>query len=235
MNANRSTQARSFKDQSRNNGQVDQDESEDQYFNLHTDGVGYCNDIRWVVPNGRKKDQFLALRIKALRGHVDEPNYTGYDVKVSGGVAIDIVDQLLEVQRQAEGKAKILMAFRLGDEFAEAYMGDVYENNQKTGEKVPRPVIKARLLLVKSVKVDGTLWYERPREEVVAPDDQSTEPTDRQDDEPRDEEQEVGSQEPAARSRPPEVAVQRDRTMVREYASDRSPTTFVRRERASAH
>lgn len=35
------------------------------YFNLHTTGIGYLNDIREITP---KRNPFLACRISALVG-----------------------------------------------------------------------------------------------------------------------------------------------------------------------
>ncbi|MGL4668292.1 MAG: DUF3577 domain-containing protein, partial [Saezia sp.] len=53
-----------------------------QYFNLHTAGIGYLNRIRTVKP--KNGDPFLACSISALYGKSDKPSYTYFDVRVSG-------------------------------------------------------------------------------------------------------------------------------------------------------
>jgi hypothetical protein len=166
MNANRSNQARPSANQQRAASQPADDQAEgrgNEYFNLHTDGVGYAYDVRWITPNGRSKDKFLAVRIKALRGLVTEPNYTAFDLRVSGEEAISVINDLIPLQGTREQPVKILIAFRIGDTYPDPYMGDEFgEDGKRTGKKVARASIKGRLLLVKSIKIDGDLWYQRP-------------------------------------------------------------------------
>ena len=52
-----------------------------QYFNLHTHGVGYLNDIREVKP--KKGNPFWACRIAALVGDTNEPEYRFFDLLTS--------------------------------------------------------------------------------------------------------------------------------------------------------
>ncbi|MWQ82592.1 DUF3577 domain-containing protein, partial [Glaesserella parasuis] len=52
------------------------------YFNLHTSGIGYINDIRIVKP--KKGNEFVACRIAALVGSSDEPEYRYFDMNVVG-------------------------------------------------------------------------------------------------------------------------------------------------------
>ena len=137
-----------------------------QYFNLHTDGIGYLNDIRWVEFRDRPEDNFLAVRISALRGRIptdseSRPKSTKYDLRVRGKDAMELVEQLLPFQEQEK---TIFVSFRLGDTYADAYMANEYnaKTNQPTGRQIPKAVIKGSLLLLKSIKVDGELWYTRP-------------------------------------------------------------------------
>lgn len=166
MNANRSNQARPSANQQRAASQPADDQAEgsgNEYFNLHTDGVGYAYDARWITPSGRKQDKFLALRIKALRGLVTDPNYTAFDLRVSGEEAISVIDELIPLQGTREKPVKILIAFRVGDTYPDHYVGDEYGDNGKpTGNKVTRTCIKGRLLLIKSIKIEGEIWYQRP-------------------------------------------------------------------------
>jgi len=136
-----------------------------QYFNLFTDGIGYLNDIRWVTFRDRPQDNFLAVRISALRGRIptdseSRPKSTKYDLRVRGSDAIGLCEELIAFQ---ERKQTIFVSFRLGDTYADAYMADEYDkHDQKTGRQVAKAVIKGALLLLKSVKIDGEIWYTRP-------------------------------------------------------------------------
>lgn len=165
MNANRSNQTRTVANNQERASQQPSAESgnnESQYFNLHVDLVGFANDVREVIPNGRKQDRFLAVRINALRGQVNEPNYTKFDLRISGSEAGELFEQLIDVS--AQKNRKILVACRLGDIYVDPYMGDEFDaDGHATGRKVPRAVIKGRLLLVKSIRIDGELWYQRPQ------------------------------------------------------------------------
>lgn len=136
-----------------------------QYFNLHTDGIGYLNDIRWVTFKDRPEDNFLAVRISALRGRIptdseSRPKSTKFDLRVRGSDAIGLCEELIEFQ---ERKQTIFVSFRIGDSYADAYMADEYDKqDRKTGRQIPKAVIKGALLLLKTVKIDGELWYTRP-------------------------------------------------------------------------
>ena len=87
-----------------------------KYFDLHTTGIGYLNRIREVTP--KEGNPFLSLTIVALRGSVDNVQYTHFECRVSGKQAHDIVRKL---KPAVEGKLKVLVGFTLSDLFAEAY------------------------------------------------------------------------------------------------------------------
>jgi hypothetical protein len=137
--------------------------SEAEYFNLHSTGCGYLSRVRWVTPNqrrgGRTGDSFLACAINALRGAASNPNYTYFDLRVSGAEAIAVVEQLKEAVDQ---NRKVFVAFKLGDFYVDLYERDVRDQDgRKTGEKEPAAGIKGRLLLVTHAKVDGETVYSR--------------------------------------------------------------------------
>ncbi|MCB1760553.1 MAG: DUF3577 domain-containing protein, partial [Gammaproteobacteria bacterium] len=87
-----------------------------KYFDLHTSGIGYLNRIREVMP--KEGTPFLSVTIAALRGSVDNAQYTHFECRVSGKQAQDIVRQLMPA---VEGNLKVLIGFTLSDLFAESF------------------------------------------------------------------------------------------------------------------
>lgn len=132
-----------------------------EFFNLHASGCGYLSRVRWVEPQskGRKANPFLACAINALRGSVDDPAYTYFDLRVSGEEAVQIIDQLREAVEQDR---KVFVAFKLGDFYAHSYeRAKKDEKGRPTGEKEQTSLIKGRLLLITHAKVDGETVYQR--------------------------------------------------------------------------
>ena len=120
-----------------------------QYFDLHTQGIGYLNRIREVTPN--EGDTFLSVTIAALRGSVDNAQYTHFECRVSGKKAQELVRQL---KPAVEGNLKVLIGFTLSDMYAESF---TFKNGDKAGEAGIS--LKARLLRVAWAKVDGQPFY----------------------------------------------------------------------------
>ena len=116
-----------------------------KYFDLHTTGIGYLNRIREVTPEEGRP--FLSVTIAALRGSVDNVQYTHFECRVSGRQAQQVVRQ---VKPAVEGKLKVLIGFTLSDLFAEPF---TYKNGDKAGETGIS--LKARLLRISWAKVDG--------------------------------------------------------------------------------
>lgn len=136
-----------------------------EYFNLHVNGIGYLNRIRWVnvQGRGRRSEPFLACSIAALRGASNDVQYTYFDLKVSGQDAIDLVEKL---QDQVNQRRKILVSFRIADLYAHPYEREARDQNgHPTGKREQAALIKGRLILINSVKVDGQLVYTRPENE----------------------------------------------------------------------
>lgn len=119
------------------------------YFDLHVTGLGYVNRIREVKP--RKGDPFLACDIAALNGPSDEPEYRYFDVRVSGADARHLIRRCEEA---VEAKRKVLIGFRLGDLWP-----DLFTYTKGKNEGKPGVSLKARLLFVSWIKVDGQLVY----------------------------------------------------------------------------
>lgn len=116
-----------------------------KYFDLHTNGIGYLNRVREVTPE--EGTPFLSVTIAALRGSVDNVQYTYFECHVSGKKAQEVVRQL---KSAVEGKLKVLIGFTLSDLYAESF---TYKNGDKAGETGVS--LKARLLSIAWAKVDG--------------------------------------------------------------------------------
>ena len=116
-----------------------------KYFDLHTNGIGYLNRVREVTPE--EGTPFLSVTIAALRGSVDNVQYTYFECHVSGKKAQEIVRQL---KSAVEGKLKVLIGFTLSDMYAESF---TYKNGDKARETGVS--LKARLLSIAWAKVDG--------------------------------------------------------------------------------
>ena len=120
-----------------------------KYFDLHTTGIGYLNRVREVTP--KEGNPFLSVTIAALRGSVDNVQYTHFECRVSGRQAQQVVRQ---VKPAVEGKLKVLIGFTLSDLYAETF---TFKNGDKAGETGIS--LKARLLRVSWAKVDGQPFY----------------------------------------------------------------------------
>ncbi|QBM28370.1 DUF3577 domain-containing protein [Hydrogenophaga pseudoflava] len=130
------------------------------HFNLHVSGIGYLNRVRWVSPKqrGRSAEPFLACSISALRGNAQAPDYTYFDLRVSGQEAAELVEKCME---DVDQDRKVVISFKVGDIYPHQYERDVKENGRKTGEKEMACLIKGRLLLINTITVDGARVYER--------------------------------------------------------------------------
>ncbi|MCP4286310.1 MAG: DUF3577 domain-containing protein, partial [Gammaproteobacteria bacterium] len=109
-----------------------------KYFDLHTTGIGYLNRVREVTP--KEGNPFLSVTIAALRGSVEQAQYTHFECRVSGKQAQEIVRQ---IKPAVEGKLKVLLGFTLSDLFGESF---TYKHGDKSGETGIS--LKARLLRV---------------------------------------------------------------------------------------
>jgi hypothetical protein len=122
---------------------------EKSYFDLHISGLGYLNRIREVKP--KKGEPFLACDIAALNGPSDAPEYRRFDVRVSGKDAQHLIRRCLPA---VEADRKVLIGFKLGDLWTDIF---TYAKGKHAGEQAVS--LKARLLFVGWIKVDGKLEY----------------------------------------------------------------------------
>lgn len=142
-----------------------------EYFDLHTRGIGYLNRARWVDvkgKGGRRGEPFLACSINALHGAVSDPNTSLYDCRVSGADAQEIVQVLtpLVMAKDKDGRSgnKVIVGFVIGDTYAHLYERKVRENGRDTGTTEMACLIKGRLLQITYVKVNDEVVYHKDKE-----------------------------------------------------------------------
>jgi hypothetical protein len=112
----------------------------------------------------KKGDSFLACDIAALNGPADNPEHRRFDVRVSGKEAQHLVRRC---KAAVEAEKKVLIGFKLGDLWTEIF---TYTKGKKAGEQGIS--LKARLLFVSWIKVDGkTVYKAEPRNEDERPTD----------------------------------------------------------------
>lgn len=132
---------------------------EAKFFDLHTTGIGYLNRIREVKP--RKGNPFMAVAVAALHGSSDAVEYSYIDCNVVGTEAEKLIRRC---QEAVSAQKKVLVSFRIGDIWADAF---TYEKGEKKGQ--PGASLKGRLLFIGWIKVDGETVYEaKPRETGTA-------------------------------------------------------------------
>lgn len=136
------------------------------YFDLHTKGIGYLNRVRNV--GVKRGESFWACDITALHGHKDDVQSTRFDCRVSGSEAEKLVERF---QQAVEEDKKVLVGFKLGDLYAETF---VYEKGDKKGHTGVS--LKARLLYLGWVKVDGEMVYKAEPKNGAEPAGETPEP-----------------------------------------------------------
>jgi len=118
------------------------------YFDLHTEGIGYLNRVREVKP--KKGEPFLACSISAMRGEAGSVEFTRFDVRVTGALAIQAVQGL---RQDVEAKKAVIIGFRIGDLFVDTFVYDKDTQYHKKGDL--GVMLKGRLLKIGFAKVDG--------------------------------------------------------------------------------
>ncbi len=116
-----------------------------EYFDLHTQGIGYLNEVREVHPEGGTP--FWSIKLAALRGHVDNVQHTYFECVVVGEEAKDLARQLQPV---VAAKCKVLVGFQLSDLQTEVFTFKQGDRAGTTGAS-----LKSRLLRFPWVKVEG--------------------------------------------------------------------------------
>jgi hypothetical protein len=124
-----------------------------KFFDLHAYGLGYLNRVREVTP--KRGQPFLAVTFAALHGAAEAVQYTRFDCRVSGSEAQELVRRAMP---HLEAERKVLVGFKLGDLYPETF---TYTQGDRAGET--GVALKARLLRLDWVKVDGTTVWTRPK------------------------------------------------------------------------
>ncbi len=118
------------------------------YFNLHVDGLGYLSNIREITTaNG----SFLTCVINALHGSTEKPDYTRFDVTISGKEASSLIRRC---QKSADEEKKVLLGFKLSNLTADVF---TLTKGEHAGET--RPTLKARLIKISWIKVGQEMVY----------------------------------------------------------------------------
>ncbi|MFS6933719.1 STY4534 family ICE replication protein [Klebsiella oxytoca] len=127
------------------------------YFNLHVDGLGYLSNVREITTaNG----SFLSCVINALHGLTDKPEYTRFDVTISGKEASSLIRRC---QKSVDEEKKVLLGFKLSNLTADVF---TLTKGEHAGET--RPTLKARLIKISWIKVGQEMVY-RAEKSVPAP------------------------------------------------------------------
>lgn len=124
-------------------------QNQTSYFNLHTDGLGYLSNIREVTT--ANNGSFLCCVINALHGSTDKPDYTRFDVTVSGKEASDLIRHC---QKAVDEEKKVLLGFKLSNLTADVF---TLTKGEHAGET--RPTLKARLIKISWIKVGQEMVY----------------------------------------------------------------------------
>lgn len=137
-------------------------QNQNSFFNLHTSGIGYLNNIR-EVPS-KKGNPYISCNIAALKGDSSNPEYTFFNVNVAGEQNEKLIKCCISA---VESNKKVLISFTLGDLWTESF---VYDKDSKYHKKGDIGVmLKARLIRIKSIKVDGKLVYQEKQKQHSAP------------------------------------------------------------------
>lgn len=123
------------------------------FFDLHITGLGYLNRIREVTP--KRGDAFWACDIAALNGPTDDVSYTRFDCRISGREAESLVRRC---QQAVDMGKKVLIGFKLGDLWTDTFTYQKGDRQGQTGVS-----LKARLLFISWIKVNGEMVYQAPR------------------------------------------------------------------------
>jgi len=130
---------------------MNNESNHNDYFNLHTTGIGYLQRMREVpVKSGQP---YLAVDINALQGKSNNPQKLRFDLIVTGASAeadIDFICGILNEQQLVD--PKILVAFKASDLDPQFF---TYQKGDKQGQQ--GVCIKARLIKLKYCKINGEI------------------------------------------------------------------------------
>ncbi|EIX7011203.1 STY4534 family ICE replication protein [Proteus mirabilis] len=132
--------------------------SENKYFNLHVNGIGYLSNIRQV--NG-PKGQFLTAVINALSGPADNPVYVRFDTTVVGENTASLVRRCIKA---VDEDKKVLTGFTLSNLASDIF---TLTKGEHAGEQ--RVSLKARLLNIDWIKIGKDVVYKAEKNQSTPP------------------------------------------------------------------
>ncbi|MBE0469807.1 MAG: DUF3577 domain-containing protein [Methyloprofundus sp.] len=136
-------------------------QAQNNFFNLHTKGIGYINRFRLVNPKGKKSQPFCAVTIGFLRGSADEVEYTYIDTIIRNKEVCELLKQ--HESAINDENSKVLGVCVVGDIYAETFTK--HDNSIAAG-------IKGRLIGLNQLKINGNVVYQREREDQGPVDNQ---------------------------------------------------------------
>ncbi|MGY2170798.1 DUF3577 domain-containing protein [Pseudomonas gingeri] len=131
---------------------------EKKYFNQHTYGVGYLSNVRTITPP--KDDPYLVVKVAALSGSEGDHSYTYYDCKVIGSVAKELIKKCAQPINAGE---TVLVRFVLSGIWVVPF---IHQQGEKQGQ--PGASLRANLLSVLMVMINGDVIYTAPPKEEDA-------------------------------------------------------------------
>ncbi|EPF2170058.1 TPA: STY4534 family ICE replication protein [Escherichia coli] len=132
--------------------------SENKYFNLHVNGIGYLSNIRQV--NG-PKGQFLTAVINALSGPADNPVYVRFDTTVVGENTVSLGRRCIKA---VDEDKKVLTGFTLSNLASDIF---TLTKGEHAGEQ--RVSLKARLLNIDWIKIGKEVVYKAEKNQSTPP------------------------------------------------------------------
>ncbi|MDA8503782.1 STY4534 family ICE replication protein [Citrobacter sp. Awk 2] len=131
-----------------------QPKPQSSYFNLHIDGLGYLSNIREI---NTATGSFLSCTINALHGSTEKPDYTRFDVTVSGKQASSLIRRC---QNAVNEEKKVLIGFKLSNLTADVF---TLTKGDHAGES--RASLKERLIKISFIKVGQNMVYKAEKPE----------------------------------------------------------------------
>ncbi|HAT3636810.1 TPA: DUF3577 domain-containing protein [Raoultella ornithinolytica] len=130
-----------------------QPKPQSSYFNLHIDGLGYLSNIREI---NTATGSFLSCTINALHGSTEKPEYTRFDVTVSGQQTSSLIRRC---QNAVNEEKKVLIGFKLSNLTADVF---TLTKGDHAGES--RASLRARLIKISFIKVGQEMKYSHKAE-----------------------------------------------------------------------
>ncbi len=123
------------------------DEKPQEYFDLHTTGIGYANNHRPVpAKGGRQHDEYTCVQIAARHGRKESPSTVYFDAKISGADAKELLAKYAgDINDRA---SKVLIGFKLDGVRPEIF---TFQKGDRAGDRGVS--LKCRLLCVNWIRI----------------------------------------------------------------------------------